>query len=54
MSTAPVRRAARCPVLISKTAGMPLLGMAMLRANRLTIDVVDAGDVRVEEMTILP
>lgn len=37
-------------VLISQAAGAPLVGMALLDGSRLTMDVVDGGDVTIEEL----
>lgn len=37
-------------VLISQTAGAPLIGMALLEGNRLTIDVTAGGEVSIEEL----
>ena len=40
----------RQEVLISKAEGEPLVGMSLLRGSRLAIDVVDGGDVVIEEL----
>ena len=37
-------------VLVLQTEGAPLVGMALLRGNRLTIDAWDTGDVVIEEI----
>jgi len=37
-------------VLISQTAGTPLIGMSLLEGSRLTMDVVDGGKVILEEL----
>ena len=37
-------------VLISQAAGMPLIGISLLEGSRLTIDVVDGGDVTIDEL----
>ena len=37
-------------VLISQAAGTPLVGMALLEGSRLTMDVLDDGDVMIEEL----
>ena len=37
-------------VLISQTAGTPLIGMSLLEGSRLTMDVVDGGEVILEEL----
>lgn len=36
-------------VLISRTAGTPLIGMSLLEGSRLAMDVVDGGAVTLEE-----
>ena len=41
-------------VLISQTAGVPLIGMSLLAGSRLTIDVVDGGDVTIDELPKRP
>ncbi|MDA1049881.1 MAG: clan AA aspartic protease [Planctomycetota bacterium] len=41
-------------VLISQAAGTPLIGMSLLNGNRLTMDVIDGGDVSIEELTHRP
>ena len=38
------------PVLVHKTDGKPLLGMALLNGSRLTVDARDGGDVVVEQL----
>ena len=35
-------------ILVSETAGAPLVGMSLLEGDRLVIDAVEGGDVRVE------
>lgn len=35
-------------VLVSQSAGAPLIGMAMMEGNRLTMDVIDGGDVSIQ------
>ena len=37
-------------VLISQAAGAPLIGMSLLEGNRLTMDVVDGGNLIIEEL----
>ena len=37
-------------VLILQAAGAPLIGMSLLEGSRLTMDVVDGGDVSIEEL----
>ena len=37
-------------VLISQAAGTPLIGMSLLQGSRLTMDVVDGGDVTIDEL----
>ena len=37
-------------VLISQAAGTPLVGMSLLDGSRLTMDVVDGGDVTIEQL----
>ena len=41
-------------VLISQTAGTPLIGMALLEGSPLMMDVVDGGTVTIEELTSAP
>ncbi len=41
---------ARKEILISHAGGMPLLGMALLEGNRLTMDARDGGSVRIEKL----
>ena len=36
-------------VLISQAVGTPLIGMSLLEGSRLTMNVVDGGDVTIEE-----
>ena len=36
-------------VLISQAAGAPLIGMSLLEGSRLTMDVVNGGDLTIEE-----
>ncbi len=36
--------------MISETAGTPLVGMSMLAGNRLTMDVVEGGDVAIDAL----
>ena len=36
-------------VLISRAAGTRLIGISLLEGSRLTMDVVDGGDVTIEE-----
>ncbi len=38
-------------VLITEAAGMPLVGMSLLEGSRLTMDVVDRGDVTINELS---
>ena len=38
------------PVLVHKTSGEPLVGMALLENSRLTIDAREDGDIVIEEM----
>ncbi len=40
----------RQEVLISQAEGARLVGMSLLRGSRLTMDVVDGGDVVIEEI----
>jgi len=37
-------------VLISQAAGTPLIGMSLLQGSRLTMDVLDGGEVIIEEL----
>jgi clan AA aspartic protease len=37
-------------VLISQAAGTPLIGMSLLKGSRLTMDVIDGGDVSIEKL----
>ncbi|REJ87579.1 MAG: clan AA aspartic protease [Planctomycetota bacterium] len=37
-------------VLISQAAGAPLIGMSLLDGSRMTVDVVDGGDVTIDEL----
>ncbi len=37
-------------VLICQAKGAPLAGMSLLRGSRLTVDVVEGGDVAIEEL----
>lgn len=37
-------------VLVSQAAGAPLIGMSMLKGSRMTMDVVDGGDVMIDEL----
>jgi clan AA aspartic protease len=41
-------------VLISQTTGIPLIGMALLHGNRLTLDVLDGGDVLIDALPPSP
>ena len=38
-------------VLVAKAAGTPLIGMSLLRGSRMTMDVVDGGDVIIEQLS---
>lgn len=38
-------------VLVSQTAGSPLIGMSMLRGSQLSMHVVEGGDVRVKQLS---
>lgn len=38
------------PVLVHKTSGEPLVGMALLENSRLTVDAREDGDIVIEEM----
>jgi clan AA aspartic protease len=37
-------------VLISQASGTPLIGMSLLEGSRMTMDVVDGGDVSINEL----
>jgi clan AA aspartic protease len=37
-------------VLILRTTGAPLVGMSLLDGNRITMDVVDGGDVTIDRL----
>ncbi len=37
-------------VVVSQTDGAPLLGMSLLRGSRMTMDVIDDGDVEIDEL----
>ena len=37
-------------VLVSQAAGTPLVGMALLQGTRLTMTVIDNGDVTIDEI----
>ena len=37
-------------VLVSRTDGFPVLGMAMMEGSRLTMDIIDQGDVTIETL----
>lgn len=37
-------------VLVSQAAGAPLVGMSLLEGNRLTMDVLEDGDVTIETL----
>lgn len=41
-------------VLISQTAGTPLIGMSLLEGSRLTMSVLEGGDVTIEELPQRP
>jgi clan AA aspartic protease len=41
-------------VLISQADGTPLIGMALLEGSRLTMDVIDDGDVSIEALPHTP
>ena len=38
------------PVLVHKTSGEPLVGMALLQGSRLAIEAIEGGDVIIEEL----
>lgn len=38
------------PVLVHKTSGEPLVGMALLQGSRLTVVAREDGDVIIEEL----
>jgi clan AA aspartic protease len=40
----------RKDVLISEAAGAPLVGMSLLRGNRLTAEIIDGGSVTIEQL----
>ncbi len=42
---------ARAPVAVIAAEGQPLVGMALLRGSRLTVDAVPGGEVLIEEST---
>jgi len=37
-------------ILISQAAGTPMVGMSLLEGSRLTMDVVDGGNVTIDEL----
>ena len=37
-------------VLIAQADGTPLVGMSLLRGSRMTVDVIDDGDVVIQEL----
>lgn len=37
-------------VLVSQTAGTPLVGMSLLEGSRLTMSVLEGGDVTIDEL----
>lgn len=37
-------------VLISQATGTPLVGMSLLESSRMTMDIVDGGDVTIENL----
>lgn len=37
-------------VVVSRAEGAPLLGMSLLHGSRMTMDVIDGGPVKVEEL----
>jgi clan AA aspartic protease len=39
-------------VLVSRTAGTPLVGMSLLQGSRMTINVVEGGDVTIYELEL--
>ena len=41
-------------ILVLQSDGVPLLGMSLLRGSRVTLDVLDAGDVVIEELPAAP
>jgi clan AA aspartic protease len=41
-------------VVASEATGVPLVGMSLLRGSRLTADIIDGGDVLIEELPQRP
>ena len=41
-------------ILVLQSDGVPLLGMGLLRGSRITLDVLDAGAVVIEELPAAP
>lgn len=41
-------------LLVLQAAGAPLMGMALLHGSRMTMDVIDAGNVIIEELPQRP
>jgi clan AA aspartic protease len=37
-------------VLVAQASGNPLIGMALLAGSRLTIEAIEGGDVRIDEL----
>jgi clan AA aspartic protease len=38
-------------VLVAQAEGSPLVGMSLLQGNRLTVDAVNGGSVRIEQLS---
>ena len=41
-------------VLVAQAAGTPLVGMSLLRGSRMTMDVLEGGDLTIEELPKQP
>jgi predicted aspartyl protease len=41
-------------IAVTQAEGTPLVGMALLQGSRLTIDVIDGGDVMADELSQTP
>ena len=41
----------RCRVLVLQTDGQPLLGMSLLQGSRVTLDVLDEGNVAIDKLS---
>src|SRR5688572_22585121 len=53
-SAAVVWHGQRKDVLVSEAAGLPLVGIALLKGSRLTADIVDGGGVAIQELQQQP